>query len=392
MDELPEPASPGLATTPRDDALRQDAPVDPSPVVPVPAPAAGAPPERPPGIAAQRVLAVLAVLAACYLGRELLVTVTLAMFLALVANPVVTRLRRLYVPRWIGSLVVVLGGLALALAMAATLAGPATDWVRQAPTELRQLAPKLRSLVRKVDEANLAAASIAKAAGAPGAAPAQASPKGTAPFDLWEAISAAPRMLMSAGAVVLLAYFFLVFGEGLQRNVVSLLPDRARRRVTTEILQAIEAEVSAYAGTITLINAALGAILALCLWWLGLDVLDALLWGTVAGLLNYAPYVGPITGLVFMGLVGVVAFDAPARMAAPAMLFLGLHVVESQVVTPIVLGRRMAISPLVLLLWLMLWGWLWGIAGLLLAVPMLVACKIVVSRIDVWEGWARVIE
>jgi predicted PurR-regulated permease PerM len=398
MDELP------LSPPGPEDAVRHAAqapplalpapPVvgDPPPEEPMPEVLPDAPPRLPPGAAAMRVVAIVAVLALCYVGRELIVTVLLAMFLALVANPIVTRLRRLFIPRWIGALIIVLGGLALAVAGGITLAGPATGWVRQAPTELRQLAPKLRSLVRQVDEANRAAASIAHAAGAPSIAAPPSKPSAPATLDLWKVISAAPRMLASALAVVLLAYFFLVFGDGLQRNAISLLPDRQRKQLTTEILQTIEAEVSIYVGTITVINIVLGSLLMGALWWLGLDLADAALWGTFAALLNFAPYVGPITGILFMGLVGVVAFDQPSHMLLPPAIYLGLHILESQFVTPIVLGKRMAVSPLVLLLWLMLWGWLWGIAGLLLAVPMLVVCKIVASRVEAWEGWARVIE
>jgi predicted PurR-regulated permease PerM len=402
MDELPvpapDPALPPGETAPEKSTaiagLLPDAPRvgDPPPEDPVPDMLPDAPPKYPPGTISLRVLASLAVLALSYLASELVVTVLLAMFLALIANPVVTRLRRIYLPRWLGALIVVLGGLALTVAMAVTLAGPATDWVRQAPQELRQLAPKLKSLVRQVDQANEAAASIAKAAGAPTGDAAPTPPASPATLDLWDVISAAPRALMSALAVVLLAYFFLVFGDSLQRNVISLLPDRSRKQLTAEILQEIETEVSTYVGTITLINLVLGTLMMGALWWLGLDLRDAVLWGTVTALLNFAPYVGPITGILFMGLVGVVAFDAPSKMILPPAIFLTLHVLESQFVTPIILGKRLSISPLIMLLWLMIWGWLWGIAGLLLAVPMLVVCKIVASRVEAWEGWARVIE
>ena len=402
MDELPvpppdEPASRPVAVaadgTPIAGLLPDPPRVgDPPPEEPQIEQLPDAPPHIPPGVAAVRVLATIAVIAVCYFARELMITVTLAMFLALVANPVVTRLRRIYIPRWIAALIVVLGGLALTVAMLVTLAPPATDWVRQAPQELRQLAPKLRSLVRQVDQANQAAASIAKAAGAPTAAPVATPAPSAATLDLWAVISAAPRALMSALAVVLLAYFFLVFGDSLQRNVISLLPDRSRKQLTTDILQTIETEVSTYVGTITLINIVLGSLMASALWWLGLDLADAVLWGTMTALLNFAPYVGPITGILFMGLVGVVAFDSPSKMLLPPAIFLTLHVMESQFVTPIILGKRLSISPLIMLLWLMVWGWMWGIAGLLLAVPMLVVCKIVASRVEAWEGWARVIE
>jgi predicted PurR-regulated permease PerM len=398
MDELPLPP-PESTPLPGEPAphiagLLPDAPRvgDPPPEEPEVEMLPDAPPRLPPGSAATRVLATVAVLALCYVARELIVTVLLALFLALIANPVLTRLCRMYIPRWIGALIVVLGGLALTVAMGMTLAGPATDWVRQAPTELRQLAPKLRALVRQVDEANQAAASIAKAAGAPTVTPAPSKNSAQPTLDLWHVISAAPRMLASALAVVLLAYFFLVFGDGLQRNVISLLPDRSRKQLTADILHTIEQEVSSYVATITLINIVLGSLLMGALWWMGLDFADAALWGTVAALLNFAPYVGPITGILFMGLVGVVAFDSPGMMVLPAAVFLTLHVLESQFVTPIILGKQMAVSPLVLLLWLMVCGWLWSIAGLLLAVPMLVVFKIVASRVEAWEGWARVIE
>jgi len=318
--------------------------------------------------------------------------VMLAMFFALVANPVVRRLRKLWIPRWIGSLAVVVGGLAAAVFLASLLVGPATDWVRQAPTELKQITPKLKALTKQVDQANKAAESIAKAAGAaPAPPPSALTDKPRAP-NLWTAIGKAPGMLATLGAVVLLTYFLLVYGAGLQRQAIALLPTRNQKNLTADILRQIEADISRYVLTITVINIVLGLLLTGALYWLGLDLTDALLWGTIAALLNYAPYVGPLTGVVALGVVGVVAFDDPARMILPPAIFLGLHALESQVVTPIILGQRLAISPLVMLLWLMLWGWLWGFAGLLLAVPMLACFKILAARVEGWQGWSQVIE
>ena len=124
---------------------------------------------------AVRLLALLFSLAACWLARDLLVPIMLGMLLALLANPMVTRLTRIWIPRWLGALVVVLGGLALAVSLASLLVGPASDWVKQAPTELRQLAPKLKKLTKQVEQANKAAASIVSAAGAAPTANAVAS-------------------------------------------------------------------------------------------------------------------------------------------------------------------------------------------------------------------------
>ena len=112
----------------------------------------------------------------------------------------------------------------------------------------------------------------------------------------------------------------------------------------------------------------------------------------MAALLNFAPYVGPLIGMLAMLLVGFIGFDDPLRALMPAVAYLLLHTIEGQIVTPIVLGRRMALSPLVLILALMLFGWLWGIVGLLLAVPLLVCAKLVLARIEGMEGWARLLE
>lgn len=370
-----------------------DAP-DPSPDAPRPVPSADAQHDAPAAKASLslRVIALLAVLAACWAAGELLVPIMLAMFLALVANPLVSRLRKLWIPRWLGAMAVVLGALALSVWLAGLLVVPASDWIRQAPTQLQEVAPKFKKLMRQVDKANQAAVSLAKAAGAAPAPAALADADKPHAPNLWSAIAHAPRMLAGVGAVALLTYFFLVYGEGFQRQAIALLPDRQQKHLTSDILRAIETEVSIYVLTISLINLVLGLLLTGALWWLGLSLGDALLWGTAAALLNFAPYIGPLTGVLALALVGAVTFDEPGRMLAPALVFLGLHALESQLITPIVLGRRMSISPLVLLLWLMLWGWLWGIAGLLLAVPMLVCFKIVAERVDGWQGWAKVIE
>ena len=344
------------------------------------------------GFGPVHVLAILAVLAACALARDLLVPIFLGMFLALIANPIVSRLHRWWIPRWLGALAVVLGGLSAAVLLASLLVAPAAQWVQQAPTELRQLAPKLKKLTLQVELANKAAVSIAKAAGATPVSPAAAEADKPHAPNLWTLIAGAPRLLAQILAVVLLSFFFLLYGEPLQKQAISLLPDAPQQALSVDILRTIEADLSGYVLTISLINTLLGLLLACALWWLGLDLGDALLWGTLAGLFNFVPYVGPLTGVALLALVGVVAFDSPGRMLLPPAIFLGLHLLESQLVTPIVLGRRMALSPLILLLWLMLWGWLWGIAGLLLAVPMLASAKIVAARVERWQGWARLVE
>lgn len=370
----------------------------PPAVVPEPAPAPAAPasaPSQRPRPRAPLSLVVLAVLAVGYtlwITQEVVLPVLLAMFFALVGNPIIRVLQRLHVPRFLGALAVLCGGLALAVLLAQQLVQPAGEWIREAPRELRSLAPKVQKLIKPVQEANKAAENIARAAGGENTArPAQVVK--TEVNDPYRSLTATPMLVASILAVVLLTFFFMVFGQDLQRKAIALLPDRQKKKLTVEILQAIETEVSRYVLTISIINAVVGLVFAAALHLLlGVPIDEALLWGTMAALLNFAPYVGPLIGIVAMLLMGFASYDAPLQALAPAAIYLGLHTLEGQIVTPIVLGRTMAISPLVLILGLMVFGSLWGIVGLLLAVPLLVCVKIVLARVEGMEGWARLLE
>ena len=336
------------------------------------------------------VLATLAVGYTLWAAQDLLLPVLLSMFFALVGNPIIRLLRRCWVPRFVAALLVLVAGLAATGALAYQMLPPAMAWASEAPRQMRQLAPKLRELTKPVLEANKAAESLARAAG--GQSGRQPQVVRTAQDDPYRMLTTTPRLLASLLAVVLLTFFFMVYGEKLQRNALSLLPRRQQKKLTVDILHSIEREVSRYVLTITVINTLVGLVFAGVLSLLGFALPEALLWGTLAALLNFAPYVGPLIGVLMMLLVGLVTFDDPMQSLMPAAAYLVLHTIEGQVVTPIALGRRMALSPLVLILALMLFGWLWGIIGLLLAVPLLVCAKLVLARIEGLEGWARLLE
>jgi predicted PurR-regulated permease PerM len=370
--------------------------VPPAPLSQPPLAGAVANPERPPrprprASVALQVLATLAVGYTLWAAQELILPVLLAMFFALVGNPIIRMLQRLWIPRFFGALLVLSLGLLLTVQLGRQLVTPAAEWVRQVPSQLHDLAPKLRTLVKPVREANKAAENIARAAGGEATSTPVQVVK-TEVNDPYKALTSTPRFLTSVLAVVLLTFFFMVYGQSLQRNAIALLPGRQQKRLTVEILQSIEHEISRYMLTISVINVAFGLIFAAVLAYLQVPVDEALLWGTMAALLNFAPYVGPLIGIMIMLVMGFVAFHDPLHSLLPAGIYLLLHTLEGQLFTPIILGRRMALSPLVLILGLMVFGWMWGIVGLLLAVPLLVCVKLVLGKVEGMEGWARLLE
>ena len=357
-----------------------------------PAPADVSLHSRPRAPFAMVVIAVLAVGYTLWAAQDLLLPVLLAMFFALVGNPILRFLQRVYVPRFLGAVLVLVAGIAVTVTLGQQLATPASDWVRTAPQQLRKLTPKLQAMIKPVQQANKAAENIARAAGGESSGKPVQVVK-TEVNDPYKSLTATPRAAASVLAVVLLTFFFMVYGQHLQRSAIALLPDRQKKKVTVEILQAIETEISRYVLTISVINMVVGLVFAGCLYFiLNIPLNEALLWGTMAAILNFAPYVGPLIGIVVMVLMGFVTYSSPLEALVPAAIYLGLHTLEGQLLTPIVLGRRMALSPLILILALMVFGWLWGIIGLLLAVPLLVCVKIVLTRIEGLEGWARLLE
>jgi predicted PurR-regulated permease PerM len=331
-------------------------------------------------------LAVLALLYTITLIKALLIPLVLAAFIGLAFNPLVAGAARRGLPRWLTSCVLMLallGGLGTGVAL---LTQPALNWFHDAPTTIKALAPKLRPLTQQLDAASRATQSLVgnSARAAPQARPAMVA------LTAWDIISSTPRVLAAVLTVVLLVFFFLIYGELLLRRLVEIAPSFGYKRHAVSIVRSIQSEVSRYILTTTLINAALGSCTALLLW--ALKVPDPLLWGSVAALANFIPYVGAITTTILLSLVGLTHFEAIGTALLPALGFACLTAVEGNLITPMILGQRMRISPIAILLWLLLWGWLWGIPGALLAVPMLTSFKLIAERVRGWGWFAHMVQ
>lgn len=342
---------------------------------------------RPRAPVAVLVLAVLATGVTLWAAQGLVLPVLLAMFLALIGNPIIRILRRAYVPRFLGAFLVIVLGVSTSVLLVEQLIQPATEWIREAPRGLREFAPKVRDMVKPVQEANQAAQRLAQAAGGDQRKVQVVQDSG----DPYKLLVTTPKLISSVLAVVLLTFFFMVYGENLQRHALALLPTRQQQKLTVEILTSIEREISRYVLTISVINVVVGMVIAGLLIWIDVPPQEALLWGTMAALLNFAPYVGPLIGMLTLLMMGFLRFEGWMALV-PAGIYLLVHTLEGQLITPIILGRSMRLSPLVLILALMVFGWMWGIVGLLLAVPLLVCIKLVLSHLDGMDGWARLLE
>ena len=333
------------------------------------------------------ILTFLAIAATLVVARTLFVPLVLAAFVGMGLNPIVAGLRRIYVPRVLGALLIMVGLIVGLSEAAVLLTAPAAEWIREAPQAIHQLAPKIRHMVRPLSAASHAASQSLAGFGVGS----NASPTGAAPnFGVSDLLLLAPRILAEALTVLLLVFFFLTYGDHMRRRLASASPRFAYRRVALRLVRGIQVEISRYLLTVTLINACLGALTAAILW--GWRMPDPVLWGCVVALLNFMPYLGAITSTLLLCVVGLLHFNSPVHALLPALCFAGLAALEGNVITPMIMGRRLQLSPVAILIWLLIWGWMWGIPGALLAVPMLTCAKLITERVPGMEWFARMVQ
>jgi predicted PurR-regulated permease PerM len=330
-------------------------------------------------------LLVLALLYTVTITRVLLIPLVLAAFIGLALNPIVAAGARHRLPRWLTASVLMLALLAGLGAGVGALAQPALGWFHGAPAAIKSFVPKLRSVTKPLEAASRATQSLV--GGPVRSAP---TPPTAVAISAWDVVSTAPKVLAAVLTVVLLVFFFLIYGDSLLRRLVEISPGFAYKRHAVEIVRSIQVEVSRYLLTALLINASLGALTTLMLWLY--HVPDPLLWGAVAMMANFIPYVGAIVTTIVLALVGLINAHDVGTALLPALTFAGMTAVEGNLITPMIQGHRMRLSPIAILIWLLLWGWLWGIPGALLAVPMLTSCKLIAERVRGWRWFAVMVQ
>lgn len=367
-----------------------------SPAAQAPAPEPGEPvvPARgtPTVVQLRRILMTLLVLVllyTCYFASSLLLPILIAAFTAILLNPLLRGLNRLLVPRWLAAMLVVGGLITVLVGFGALVYEPAMESARDMPRAMRQIAPKLRQMVQPIEEAGKVSDALQDIQTTKPNAPQRVEVVQARPTAA-EVVGKSAQPVAAILASVILVYFFLVFGEALLRRAVTIAPTLAKKRITVDIVRSIQADMSRYMLTITTINVVLGLATSLLMWLLGMP--SPLLWGALAGLLNFAPYVGPLAAALVLGMVGLFTFDTLGEALLPAFAYLGLNALEGQFLTPLLLGNSLALNPVIILVWLMFWGWLWGIPGFLLGVPMLVCFKIICARIEALQTWSQMLE
>jgi predicted PurR-regulated permease PerM len=322
-------------------------------------------------------LFLLAMLAACYAAAEIILPIVLAFVLSLVLQPAMRVFERIRLPRGLAAMLIILVLFATLAGLGAVLSAPAASWAQKLPKGLPELQERLSFLSRPIAALQRFAdqAQGLTQGDAPKAVPVALQGSGLSDRLFSGTRSFAGGLL----EMVLVLFFLLVSGDTFLRRLVEILPRFKNKRQAVDISQQIESDVSAYLFTITIMNLAVGVATGTVMAFCGVG--DPMLWGTVAFLLNYIPILGPMIGVVVFLLVGLLSVASLWAASLPAGLYLFIHLVEGETVTPLLLARRFTVNPVLVVLSLVFWYWMWGVPGAILSTPMLAITKIICDRI-----------
>src|SRR5579883_842155 len=321
-------------------------------------------------------LFILVALTALQAASAIILPVILAFILKLLLQPFVRLLERLRVPQAAGALLIIMlvvGGL---VGLGTALSGPAETWAARLPAGIPRFGEHLRFLRTPFEVLQRTLHQAEQVATGP--APSNRTDALQGGFT--DTIIGDVRALVGGLFTTMLVLFFLlVSGDTFLRRVVEILPRFRDKRQAVDISQQIEHDISGYLLTITTMNAAVGSATAVAMHVSGLG--DPVLWGAVAFLLNYVPILGPLTGMGIFFLAGLLTFDSLWHAMLPVGLYVVIHLIEGEIVTPMLVARRFTLNPVVVILSLIFWFWMWGVPGAILSVPMLAIAKIVCDRI-----------
>lgn len=351
-------------------------------------PLAEAPEAEPaPGLRRDRLMAALVLIAgmglvlalpfALQAGARFFLPVTASLVIAIALVPLLEWLERHRLPAPIAAFICVLLFLSAANIALAAIVVPAWQWVRRLPESIPQIQHNLEPLIRFYSNLerfvnrtlnNFASAPAHQQVVAPAQPP-------TSLMDL--VTTSAPSALIEMFFAILVIYFFLAGWTRLRRRAITSRSSFGGAMATARVIQDVVDDTSAYLGTITLINMLLGLIVAGALWLMGMPT--PLMWGGIVALLNYIPYIGPVIAALLLAVGGLMSFAEIGWAMAPPLVMIAGHLIEANVVTPLIVGHRLTINPIMILLSLSFWGWVWGTTGALLAVPLLIIIQTVLN-------------
>lgn len=320
------------------------------------------------------VIAVIAALAAMSVARELLMPVAAGILLGLIIGPIGDRGRKRGIPAALTFSALVLAFLTGMYLILGLLQPIVQDLVAALPG----LSQRMFQLWERLQHA-LGAQPLLQIPLAP--VPVPAPPAPPAPSEAvtlaTKAVAVLTPALSQLIVFITVLVIFLAGREEIRRALIFSFRRRASRLAMLQTLSSVENQLTDYFQVVTLINAAFGSLIAGCFWLL--EVPGAISWGVIAFVLNYLPVVGPLMMKSALAIFGAVFANTVVEGVAPFLCYLGFSLIEANLVTPKIVGKRIATDPLLVFLSIAFWTWLWGFAGAFLAMPILAIASVLLQ-------------
>ncbi|MFN3726756.1 MAG: AI-2E family transporter [Allosphingosinicella sp.] len=311
-------------------------------------------------------------------GAEFFLPVTAALVIAIALVPLLEWLERRRVPSVLAALICVLLLLTVANIAVASIVFPAMQWVEDLPERIESIRATLAPIFELYASLEGFIDDLVREFGQASSPSAPQAVTVEPPNSLLAIIaSSAPHAILQMFFAILVIFFFLSGWTRMRKRTITTRTSFDGAMTTARVIQQVVDATSLYLGTITMVNVTIGLLTAGILWAIGMPT--PLMWGGIVALLNYIPYLGPIASVALLAVGGLMVFPDPWYALLPALSFAGIHLVEANIITPTLVGRRLTINPLLILVALSFWAWVWGTAGALLAVPLLIIAKTVLD-------------
>jgi predicted PurR-regulated permease PerM len=310
-------------------------------------------------------------------GAAFFLPVTAALVIAIALVPLLEWFERRGLPSALAALLCVILFLVVANIALAAIVLPATDWIRLLPERIGRIRDTLDPLFKFYASFERFINDVIKEFGTPAARGTRTVTVETPNSVLDLIATQAPHALIQMFFAVLVIFFFLAGWTRMRKRTITTRSSFDGAMTTARVIQQMVDATSTYLATITLVNVTMGLVVAGILYWLKMPT--PLMWGGIIAVLNYIPYLGPIASVLLLALGGLMAFTDPLYAMLPALSFAGIHLMEANLITPALVGRRLTINPLLILVSLSFWSWVWGTTGALLAVPLLIILKTVLD-------------
>jgi predicted PurR-regulated permease PerM len=338
----------------------------------------------------QALTLIMALLTAAYFTRDLLLPIVIAIILTLTLLPAIRFGERFSIPTALTAISVILAMALIFVELGYILSGPAQSLASDAPRIAEEVQDKLGSIIDSLSDLQNSANEIAGTNVEPELVDVDGDGLATNPVVAvvddgnggiaGQVVSALASTGGAIGAALILTVFLLTAGDFYHRRVVEAMPTLRDKKQALTIIRDVERQISRYLAAVFLINAGLGIAVGVAMWLLGLPL--AVVWGLLAFLLNFIPFVGNLVNFVLVAAMSLVSFDTLWDAALPPLALLALATLESNVITPLFIGRRLELNAVSQLVMVAFWTWLWGVPGAILAVPFLVVVKAFTDNVD----------